>query len=211
MAFLNSTKGSLLRITSFTSSGTWTKSNDVGLVIVEVVGGGGGGCGTDNGGTVVNGTSGGSSSFGSHCSATGGLRSTSATAPGVGGVGSSGDINLNGGTGSIVNVQNAGPPGSGTSSGGSSFFGSGGQGGTSTTAFRSANVRGAGAAGGGAKGSGAGAGGYSKKIIDSTVLGSSETITVGAGGTGGTHGGGDGGSFGGAGAAGIVIVYEYSL
>lgn len=41
--FVAAAAGNLLRITSFTSSGTWTKQADVARILVYVVGGGGGG------------------------------------------------------------------------------------------------------------------------------------------------------------------------
>jgi hypothetical protein len=75
-----------------------------------------------DGGAAGFGNAGGTSSFGSHCSATGGGASDR-TFSGFGGVGSGGDINITGGTGvhDGVNPSNWFPGGSG----GDSFFGSG--------------------------------------------------------------------------------------
>ena len=89
MSLISGTKGQLLRVSSFTSSGTWTKQNDVGMVHVKVVGGGGGG------GGGAGSTDGGSSSFGAYCVAGGGTKGTTSSA-GVGGSASGGTINLTG-------------------------------------------------------------------------------------------------------------------
>lgn len=116
--------GKLLRITKFTSSGTWTKPSDVGSVLVKVIGkGGSGGAGSNStggpptfsyGGGAGGGggyceksinsatigasevvTIGTATSFGSHCvSNSGGNGST--TAYGIGGTATSGDITLQG-------------------------------------------------------------------------------------------------------------------
>ena len=182
---LNSTRGQFLRVTSFTSNGTWTKGNDVGMVHVQVIGGGGGSRST------VNGNSGGTSSFGSHCNSTGGSGGT-ATVGGVGGAGNSGDINLQGESGGNAFKYDLYSPG------GVSFYGKYGVGGgsVSTASYYSefsgstvpAVPRSAG-----------GGGGSSVKIINEAALGSSESITIGGGGSGAV-----------AGFPGIVIVYEYS-
>jgi len=112
-------------IQAFTSTGTFTIPAGVTKVKVTVVGGGGGGAGgtaieTITGltpaGTVTvtvgaggagiyagTGTSGGTSSFGAYCSATGGAGgvtlSGSGGVGGAGGVGSGGNVNLTGGSG----------------------------------------------------------------------------------------------------------------
>jgi len=130
----------------FTSSGTYTKPSGINTIFVIVTGGGGsggsqgtgGGAGgtamklidatsittesvtvsgvADGGGGTSDGVDGGSSSFGSHCSATGGvggLNGTTIESPALGGIGSGGDFNLRGGYGHLVR-------GGG---GGSSFWG----------------------------------------------------------------------------------------
>jgi hypothetical protein len=182
--------GTLLRITTFTSSGTWTLPNDVGSIVVEVQGGGGaggsgnssagsGGSGGGAGGysqklisrsslgateTVTVGAASGASSFGSHCSATGGSTGTlNGGAGGAGGIGSNGDINLRG---------QGGAPGSNALASGS--------GGTSPRF------------GGGAPADGSG-------------VGTAAQANSGSGGSGGYSGAG------GAGATGVVVVYEYSV
>lgn len=167
--------GTLIGYQVFTSSGTYYKGvNNPGFVIVEVVGGGGGSTG-----------SGGTSSFGSHCSATGGTTSTSGT-------GASGDINTSpiegsrntsyfaGSTGSTLTLNATGSPGP--------FLGFG-KGATSSTTV---NPTTSGTA------TGAGGGGYSKKKIAASSLAGSETVTVGSVGTGGSGG-----------SNGVVIVLEY--
>lgn len=144
-------KGKLLSITTFSSSGTWTKPAGCTNIIVKVVGGGGGGSGyCESGGaggfsekrmdvtaisTVAvtvgaggaqsgysSGIDGGTSSFGSYCSASGGYgsnRNFSHTG-GHGGIGSGGDINLYGGTGTgHVNSSGTGALGNG----GASYWG----------------------------------------------------------------------------------------
>lgn len=167
--------GTLIGYQVFTTSGTYTKAtNNPGFVIAEVVGGGGGQAGT-----------GGTSSFGAHCSATGGTTTTSGT-------GSSGDINATpviggrnsgynpGSLGSSLTVSAPGSPGP--------LYGFG----------KGATVSLAIAASGSGTAIGAGGGGYSKKKVLSSSLASSETVTIGAGGSGTTTG-----------ASGIVIVWEY--
>ena len=110
--------GNLLRITKFESSGTWTKQADVARILVYVIGGGGNGGYVNNNGRgaggggggfsqklilnssllftelVTIGGAGGTSSFGSHCSATGGSAPVNETALGVGGQGIGGDLNF---------------------------------------------------------------------------------------------------------------------
>jgi hypothetical protein len=172
--------GRLLRVSSFVSSGTWTKLTDVGSIMIQVVGGGGASFHASS-------TTGGNSSFGAHCTANGGGKPASSTsAGGAGGSATSGDINLTGGNGDIGAVY------SGTFNGGyggRSMIGSYGQGGIgSYPSFPS---------------SGGGAGGYCAKLILAASLNPTETITIGAGGT-------NPGSNTTAGKSGIVLVYEYS-
>lgn len=141
--------GSLLRQVVFTSSGTWTKGSGTKYILVEGVGGGGGGDsvginGNGGGGgaggyfrkfidvtsitseTVTIGaggaasSSGGTTSFGSHCSATGGLGSTNLPG-GDGGTATGGDLNIKGGGGVGAGSNSA------SGAGGASFFGGGGR------------------------------------------------------------------------------------
>jgi hypothetical protein len=168
----------LLRITAITATGTWTKGSDVGSVLVELSGGGGGsnasvvGSGGGGGGgssrmfvaapgateTVTIGAggaigaSGGATSFGAWCGASGG-GAGGATIGGLGGVGTGGDINLRGhgggwgaqtsglylfghGGGSAIHGGGArgnvgGGSGSGAAQAGDANTGGGGSGGTS--------------------------------------------------------------------------------
>lgn len=90
-----STPGRLLRITSFTASGTWTRLSDVGSVIVEVTGGGGGGGGYPN--TVAFGSGGG---YALKLLASGSIPSSVWVTVGAGGyAGSGGSSGTYGGTG----------------------------------------------------------------------------------------------------------------
>jgi hypothetical protein len=193
------TSGTLIGAQYFTSSGTYTKAtNNPSFIIVEVVGGGSAGTRT------AASNSGGTSSFGAFCSATGGIAQTNLVA-GVGGQGSGGDVNLKGGGGTM---------GSGTNSpqvrgaGGCSVFGGGAN--ASSGIVAGAPNTGGGGNGGSISsgkttansGNGGGAGGYSRKQIDAASLGASESVTVGAGGATSFSQNGAGGS-------GIVIVWEY--
>lgn len=114
------TAGAPLRVQTFTSSGSWTRGRDVRWVFVEVQGGGGGGDTDTPGGsggyaakiiyaadlgatetvTVgaggLSGAAGGTSSFGSHCSATGGDGGVGSGGTGAGGTGIGGDVNIDG-------------------------------------------------------------------------------------------------------------------
>lgn len=181
MSLISSVSGGLLRITTFTSSGTWTKGNDVGAIVVDVVGAGGGQSSDGTNGVEV----GGNSSFGSHCSANGGAAGGGALSPavGAGGSASGGDINLSGRPGWANSVDVVGRA---ESFGPLSPFGYGG-----------ASIT----------GRPGGAGGYSRKFIESSALSSSETVTVGSAYSGGAAGTGTAYTRG---IGGIVIVYEYS-
>jgi len=172
----------------FTESGTWNKSSEkIKKVLVEIYGGGGGGASGSG-----DGQDGGTSSFGSHCSATGGGGGDHYGAGGNGGEGTNGDINLTGGDGASESTD---------AHGGICPYGSvGGIGG-----IRGENGRGYGSGGGGntsGEGGGGGASGYARKLIDVSEI-SSETVTVGSGGKGSGDNAGDG-------APGLVIVWEYA-
>lgn len=139
----------------FTTSGTWSVPPGIGKVRARVWGGGGANVGSGGGFSMetiydltgvtsvavtvgVAGTSspttGGTSSFGSYCSATGGV-----TTGGAVGAGSGGDINYSGGLGST---------GSNAGGGVASLFGNGGAAATTTTSTDGNG--GNGASGGGA-------------------------------------------------------------
>lgn len=169
------TLGGSINISVYTSSATYTKPVGLKNVLSIPVGGSGGGGGTVNGGN------GGTSSFGSHCSATGGNGGVSSGANAVttAGVGTGGLLNVTGQAGPPV--PTVGKP----SAGGMAAFGmgSGGAAGASGAA--------AGAGGGGAL-----------KFIDAASVGSTEAVTVGAGGTAG-------GGAGQVGDKGVVIVWEF--
>lgn len=145
--------GRLLRVSSFTASGTWTKQGDVGSILVQLVGGGGASYHASS-------TAGSASSFGSHCTANGGARASAASGNGgAGGSALNGDINLAGGSGESEFSSFGGY------SGGVSMmnpFGRGGQGNSTP---------------------GGGAGGYCAKLIAAENLNTTETVTVGSGGS----------------------------
>ena len=128
----------------FTGPGTFTVP--AGVTSVKVRGGGGGGCGggyNNNGGTT---------SFGSYCSATGGINGNFG---GAGGTAAGGDLNSDG---------SARTPSSGGLCGGTGFFG---------------DWHGNGGHGGAKSGGG---GGYFERYITGLTPGSAITVTVGAGG-----------------------------
>lgn len=183
----------------YTTGSTWYNFPGLRWIDVELVGGGQGGGGANN---DNNGGPGGTTSFGSHLQATGGSSSG-------GGIGSGGDFNSvgdcyisNGGVDWGTGIKGAssyfaggGKAGDGQT-GGAGTYGSGGGGGE-TTSGGTATFNG---------GYGGSAGGYSRKRIHKSELGSSETITIGAG---GTAGGGSDGYGGGVGGNGLVIITEY--
>lgn len=178
------TFGKLIRIRHLTASGSWTKSNDVGFVVIHVVGGGGGYS-----------SNGGNSSFGAHCTANGGASGASG---GAGGTASSGDINLTGGSG-----MRGTSTGYFISTGISGYTSFGGYGGHSRL-----NPFGQGGSyyhrllnDGGSTRWGGGSGGYCMKVIQAINLNSPEVVTVGSGGTGPTNSN--------PGKNGIVLIYEY--
>lgn len=174
--------GALLRITPFIASGTWTKGSDVNFVVVQGVGGGGGSTTQLNGGgggggggyfeKIVTtpgateavaigiggtaGSAGGSTSFGTWATATGGAPGASSgtsTAGGGGGNATGGTLNLPG---------NGGGSGGATSAnfifgqGGGSFWGGGAQGqwngGTGTAGATNTGGGGSGGTSGGSSG-----------------------------------------------------------
>lgn len=94
-------------------------------VSVTVGGGGNGGSGNTNSG----GSAGGTSSFGTHCSATGGANPATWAIGGVPGQGTGGDLNLIGGGGICGNIDGGGNEESG-GTGGSSYWGGGNYGGS---------------------------------------------------------------------------------
>lgn len=178
-----------LRISAFTTSGEWTRQLDVGAVFVQVVGGGGA-SGHQTYGAV---TAGQASKFGTHCTANGGGASPIGDGGidyGIGGGASGGDINLKGGDGTDLQVQNegydAGQPGISMIG----HFGKGGRSFYSGTNFA---------------GGGGGAGGYCAKYIQAANLGSKETVTIGAGGTWSNANSHTRAT------SGIVLIYEYAL
>ena len=146
--------------------------------VAVTVGNGGAG-----GAAATNGSSGGTSSFGSYCSATGGglgYHWQNTGASGRGGVGSNGDINLNGGDGSQGMPHDASDDGH-ASDGGASYWGGGGQGSFVSSGYNRSNHTDANARPGQAYGSGGGGGAHT---------GSNQKL-------------------GAAGKAGIVVVEEY--
>jgi hypothetical protein len=176
--------GTLIGYTVYTSSTSYVKAvNNPSFIIVEVVGGGGsGGSGTY---TRVNG---GTTSFGAHCSATGGVAGGTTAGGGAGGVGSGGDLNA---TGEAGGNGGSGPSPNGGSAGFCGTIGSGGKGHNYSSGKDTAP---AGAGGGG---------GYSMKKILNASLAGSETVTIGAGGNGSGAAAYDG-------IDGVVIVWQYS-
>jgi hypothetical protein len=198
-----STKGELLQINTYTSSGVWNRPTDCTKVVVKVTGGGGGaagycesggaggyaekeidvsgiyqvsvtiGAGGASTGYYAGAGNGGTSSFGSYVSASGGYGANQnySHSGGIGGVGSGGQINLYGGDGTGHANSHGHYPGG---TGGGSFWG-----GSSTV----------------------------RRDTASTKL---YTGAPGSGGPGGrTDDGGGGGSGTSNGESGIVIVYSY--
>jgi hypothetical protein len=189
-----------------TVNATWTKPSNLRYVVVEVIGGGGGGY--DGTISVSAGGFGGTSSFGSHCSASGGEGAQTGLFPAAGGNGVNGNINLQGGH---AKGHSGGYHGENWSMGGDiPPFGYGGMA-VAVAGGRnySKPPTGFGAGGGGrllqqAVASAAGAaGGYCKKFIPASQLNGTENVVIGFGGV--TPNGG----FSSAGAPGIVIVTSY--
>lgn len=182
----------------FTSTGTFTVPAGVTAVQVTVIGGGGGAGGSYSGRGAVayTGGTGGTSSFGAYCSATGGAGSYSFGGGSAGGSGVSGDINSTGAQGAYQHVSavtvgystgyvaTVGYTVTGISGCPIPPVGTYGRGGlyTSTIPY-----------------TGAAGGGTAIKYVTGLTPGSTITVTVGAGGAAGTAGGP-------AGNAGVVIV-----
>jgi hypothetical protein len=203
--------GALKNVQVFTSSGTYTRTSGVTTAVVVAVGGGGGGKGATGKTAGGNGGNGGTTSFGSHVTALGGTGSTGTTggAGGTGGTGATIAIKGQGGGGSFAFAVGANIGSLGGSAGGE-----GGGAGVRNNSAGNAGVRGGGGSGGADtdgsvcnEGAYAGGGGGQGEtcIKYTTTVGSTETVTIGAGGTAGT-----GTRAGGAGGAGYIIVYEYS-
>lgn len=156
---------------TFTANGTWTKPLGVTHIRVRVVGGGGGGGGNYGGGGGGGGysekiidvsgvssvavtvgaaggseASGGTSSFGTHCSATGGGGGSNAGNGGTSGVGTDGDINVRGGAGDRGFGTSI--PGGYAGRGGDSVLGGGGGGNNGTGGEGAGGNYGGGGAGG---------------------------------------------------------------
>ena len=200
-------------MTTFTSPGTWSKPAGLKAVKVTVVGGGGagggvsastvtptsmGGGGGGGGGaairyipaptipgpvSVTRGAAGGTSSFGSFASATGGANGgavpsgNNGGAGGNGGIGSSGDLNIGGGDGGAGYSTGANTGAAVSGTGGSSILGGGGK-------------------------------GVFKNTPSGAVNGEAGNV-YGGGGSGAAKYAAPGSGSGGAGAAGVVIVEEF--
>jgi hypothetical protein len=140
--------------------------------------------GTAGANTGTNGGTGGTSSVGSIVSATGGLGGAGAASyattyqqvPSSGGNGSSGDVNVNGGTGNSAYMIGAGAQYS-SPSGGSSYFG-GATAASSYGAGITGNTYGAGAAGSASFGAGAATGPYAGAIGGAGIVIITEYISV---------------------------------
>jgi hypothetical protein len=166
----------------FTSTGTWTNPGNITKVKVTVVGGGGAGGapgstsgGGGGGGTAIEvipfpsgtnvpvtvgagsaNTTGGTSSFGPYCSATGGATGGGGA---LGGVGSGGQLNIAGGTGSKGGLNQAGTANQ-SGPGGNSYLGAGGLGNSQDSPTKAGRLYGGGGAGEASNGNrGAGAAG----------------------------------------------------
>ena len=135
-------------------------------VTIGAAGTAGSGTGSGDGG---NGQAGGTSSFGSHCSATGGYGGSTGQNPTTftRGVGSSGDLNLTGGDGTQYEGGGSSTDEGGSTSGGSSYWGGGGMGdgGGGNNAGGVGQAFGSGGGGGQHNGTGSSAGGAGKAGI----------------------------------------------
>lgn len=179
-------------INAYTSNTTWTKPANLKSIKVIVIGGGGGGSEGVAGGNGL------SSSFGTFCSATGGIGGGIGPATpdaGPGGVGSGGDINLTGEMGS---------PG-GSFNGGSTFLGTGAS--RRRIAVSPFNQQATFGGGGYGPTSQGGGGGTAIKVIPAPSIPGPVTVTVGLGGVGTPSPGSPGSTS--PGANGIVVVEEF--
>lgn len=165
----------------FTASGTFTVPT--GVTSVKVRGCGGGRGGGDSPGA------GGTTSFGSYCTATGGSGSAAGTATG-------GDINLAGGKGGTTPTSTGSNAGGGVVGGGNGSSGVGasptgllgGTGGTSNVAGATGYGNGGGASYNGTEKVAGHAGGYFEKYITGLTPGTVINVVIGAEGAGGTGG-----------------------
>ncbi len=224
-------RGRLLRITSFTNSGVWRKSGDVGSIVVMLLGGGGGGGGAQGRGSSASfggsggggggclkkieasalltveaitiggggsgglnsptdGSSGGTTSFGTHCSALGGrggsyhgtVYASSSGTGANGGVGVGGDVNFRGSSGVPAGYMSG------------------------HVAFAFPGGNGALPIGGG------GASGIQSAVVDFQAAGVSADPNSGGGGSGGAAKYNDSASkmSGGDGGSGLCVIYEYA-
>lgn len=224
-AFVSTRSQTPSTFVAMTATGTYTTPPQLIALKLRGVGGGGGGGGSGTSGWT-NGTSGGTTSFGSVLSCPGGLYGVwtgAATTPG-------GDITVTSPAVQILNAEGASTSGgsrSGQSNsergndGGSSVFGGSGRGGSSGDINSSTGGNGAANSGSGGGGAGAsiqgaavfpGSGGqpgtYGEAIIyGASNLNSTYSVTIGAGGSVGTPAGSGGGN-GGVGGSGVVYVEE---
>jgi hypothetical protein len=219
---LNILGRTLIGITKFTASGTWTKPTGCTAVIVDVVGGGGGGGGaTSNAGEAAAG-GGGGSAFYDRCFITSGLGATVAVTVGGGGAGglSTGANGSDGSTssfGALVSVHGGGG-GTGMTSGTTNAIAQGGSLGTSitTSGTRINFAQSTGEAGIRFSGTLSLQGAGGKSISNSQSRANQGLSFPGDAGIG--HGGGGQGAnalngddfAGGEGCPGVVIVYEYT-
>ena len=161
--------GGFTNMQVFTSPGTWTNPGSVSTVKVTVVGAGGGG----KQGNFPAGGTGGTSSFGAFCSATGGTgayRTTPGDNYAIGGMGSGGNLNLRGGNASSQVLK-----------GGDSSVGFGAVDArpTSYTSANSIATYGGGGAGSATTAMGGGGGGTAIEYIDGASIPGPVAVTIG--------------------------------
>lgn len=210
LSFATPAAGSLLRVTTFSSSGTWTKGANTKYVLVRGVGAGGGGGGGLSGNTG-GGAGGGSGGYSEKFIDVTAISSVSVTI-GAGGSGGGGGGNGSaGGTTSFGTQITCNGGGGGTAGG--AVPGNGGSGGTASGGHL--NVRGSGGGVGAtpnAYGSGTGGpsffGGGGRGATSNGQGGGGEAGDTGGGGAGGL--GGNSPGSGGAGGNGVIIVEEYA-